>query len=80
MEETMGSAHTPADDIFYDLVSVQYHALKGGQVYEQYKQDAADHEDVRAFFEQVQREDAQRAQRAHELLGQITKESGGRMG
>ena len=36
----MGSAHTPADDIVYDLISIQYHALKAAQVYDKYAQDA----------------------------------------
>ncbi|HLL69329.1 MAG TPA: hypothetical protein VK453_26980 [Micromonosporaceae bacterium] len=76
----MGNSHTPADDLFYDLVSIQYHALKGAQAYEQYKQDAQGHDDVVEFIEQVQREDAARAVRAHELLGQLTKESGGGLG
>jgi hypothetical protein len=76
----MGNAHTPADDVFYDLVSIQYHALKGAQVYEQYKQDAQGHDDVVQFIDQVQRDDAARAVRAHELLGQLTKESGGGLG
>ena len=46
----MGHAHTPADDIFYDLVSIQYHALKGAQVYEQYLRDAEGHQDVQQFL------------------------------
>lgn len=76
----MDNAHTPADDVFYNLVSIQYHALKGAQAYEQYKRDAQGHDDVVSFIEQVQREDAARAVRAHELLGQLTKESGGGLG
>jgi hypothetical protein len=76
----MGNAHTPADDIFYDLVSIQYHALKAAQTYEQYVKDAADHDNVRQFFEQVRQQDAERASRAHELLKQLTRESGGGMG
>lgn len=32
----MSSAHTPADDIVYDLISIQYHALQGGQTYAKY--------------------------------------------
>ena len=68
----MGNAHTPADDLFYDLVSIQYHALKGAQVYEQYKADAEGHPDVQQLIEQVQREDADRAQRAHEFLKDLT--------
>lgn len=27
----MTTKHTPADDIVYDLVSVQYHALQGAE-------------------------------------------------
>jgi hypothetical protein len=49
-------------------------------VYEQYKADAEGHDDVKAFIEQVQQEDARRAERAHELLKALTKESGGGMG
>jgi hypothetical protein len=29
----MAESHTPADNIVYDLVSIQYHALKAGQAY-----------------------------------------------
>lgn len=68
----MGSSHSHADDIVYDLISIQYHALKGGQVYEQYKKDAAEHDDVRQFLEQIQREDIDRAQRALQLVGKLT--------
>jgi hypothetical protein len=75
----MSQADTPVDDIFYDLVSIQYHALKGAYVYERYKADAGEHEDVRAFIEQVQREDADRAIRAHQLLGELTREYHGAM-
>jgi hypothetical protein len=76
----MGFGHTPADDLFYDLVSIQYHALKGAQVYEQYKADAEGHDDVKAFIEQVQQEDSRRAERAHELLKDLTREFKGGMG
>jgi hypothetical protein len=76
----MGTAHTPADDIFYDLVAIQYHALKAAQVYDQYAQDAAEHEDVRDFITQVKQQDVERAQRAHQLLGKLTAEHGGHMG
>ena len=40
----MGSDHTPADDIVYDLVSIQYHALKAAQTYAKYLEDAEGHE------------------------------------
>jgi len=29
----MAESHTPADDVIYDLVSIKYHALKGGQLF-----------------------------------------------
>jgi len=67
----MGRKHGHADNIVYDLVSIQYHALKGAQVYEQYKRDAEEHDDIRQFIEQIQREDIDRAQRAQELLATI---------
>jgi hypothetical protein len=72
-EAIMGESHTPADDIVYDLISIQYHALKGAQVYARYLEDAHGHDDVRQFIEQVQQEDGRRAVRAHELLGKLTK-------
>ncbi|MDQ3432388.1 MAG: hypothetical protein M3467_09250 [Actinomycetota bacterium] len=71
-EITMGTEHTPADDIVYDLVSVQYHALQGVEQHDKYMADAEDHDDVRQFFEQCAEEDARRAVRCHELLGQLT--------
>jgi hypothetical protein len=72
----MASEHTPADDIVYNLVSVQYHALKGAEVYDKFIQDAEGHDDVRQFFEQVKSEDSARALKCHELLGQLTKSGG----
>jgi hypothetical protein len=68
----MAESHSPADDIIYDLVSIQYHALKGGTVYAKYAEDAEGHEDVAAFIEQCRQEDAARARRTHELLGKLT--------
>ena len=72
----MGSAHTPADDLVYDLVSIQYHALKGAQVYDQYLKDAQGHAEAEEFISQVKDEDARRAQRCHELLVELTKGGG----
>jgi len=69
----MGSDHTPADDIVYDLVSIQYHALKAGDTYGKYLQDAEGHDDVQEFIRQCQQEDGRRAVRCQELLGQLTK-------
>jgi hypothetical protein len=72
----MGETQTPADDVVYDLISIQYHALKGAQVYTKYLDDAAADDDVRQFIDQVRQEDSQRAIRAHELIGRLTKTSG----
>jgi hypothetical protein len=69
----MASQHTPADDIVFDLVSVQYHALKAAQAYGRYLEDAEGHEDVAEFIRTCQQQDADRAVRCHELLGQLTK-------
>lgn len=68
----MGTQHTPADDVVFDLVSVQYHALKAAQAYDTYIADAEGHDDVRQFFEQAAQQDAERAQRCHDLLRQLT--------
>jgi hypothetical protein len=65
-----------ASNIVYDLVSIQYHALKGAQVYDQFLNDAKDNDDVRKFIEQVKNEDSKRAQQAHELLAKLTKDGG----
>ena len=72
----MGSDHTPADDIVYDLVSIQYHSLKAAEAYAKYLDDAHDHTDVREFVEQCQSQDADRAVRCHELLVKLTKDGG----
>lgn len=72
----MGSAHTPADDIVYNLVSIQYHALQAAQLYDQYASDAEGHDDVRQFIRECQEQDAQRAIRCHELLRDLTKDQG----
>ena len=72
----MASGHSPADDIVFNLVSIQYHALKATEAYDKYVQDAHDHADVKQFIEECARQDAQRAVRCHELLGQLTADSG----
>jgi hypothetical protein len=68
----MGSTHTPADDVVYDLVSIQYHALKAAQTHDKYAEDAHEHQDVKEFIQQCARQDAERAQRCHELLRELT--------
>ncbi len=72
----MASEHSPADDVVYNLVSVQYHALQALQSYDSYVQDAEGHDDIRAFFEQCAQQDSERAKKCHELLGQLTASGG----
>jgi len=75
----MASEHTIADDIVYDLISIQYHALKGAQLYDEFLGDAehsAEHEDVAQFFRRCKSEDEQRALEAHEFLGKLTRAHG----
>lgn len=68
--------HSPADDLVYDLVSIQYHALQAATSYEQYLKDAQGHDDVIAFVQQCQEQDAERARTCHDLLGKLTKSGG----
>jgi hypothetical protein len=59
---------SPASNVVYDLISIQYHALKGSQVYDKYLDDARGKDEIVKFIQQVKEEDARRAVRAHELL------------
>lgn len=72
----MATQHSPADDIVFNLVSVQYHALKASKAYDSYVQDAEGHDDVQSFFRQCAQQDAERAIKCHELLGQLTGDGG----
>jgi hypothetical protein len=51
----MATHHSPADDIVYDLVSVQYHALKATKAYDSYVQDAEGHDDRPVVLPAVRR-------------------------
>jgi rubrerythrin len=66
----MATGETGFSDVMFDLVSVQYHALKAGHDYGQYVRDArnAGYDDVVSFLEQVMKEDSARAARCHELM------------
>jgi hypothetical protein len=64
-------------NLFYDLVSIQYHALKGQEVYSKFIQDAKGQQDVVQFFEEVRRQDIQRAEQCHQLLQRIGGATGG---
>ncbi len=69
----MATGETGFDEVTFDLISVQYHALKGGHDYGQYVRDAqnAGKEEIAAFFEQVMSEDSRRAQQCHDFLVQL---------
>ena len=70
----MATGETGFEDVTYDLISVQYHALKAGHDYGQYVRDAenAGLNDIAQFFRDTMKEDSARAGRAHELLKNIT--------
>ena len=74
----MASTHTVADNIVYDLISIQYHALKGAEVYDRYLEDAhsSEHEEITQFIQECKSQDEERAQRCHELLKELTADSG----
>lgn len=68
---------TSVSNAYYDLVSVLYHALEASQTYATYIQDAqaSGNQDLVQFFQQVQQEDNNRAQRAQQLLHQLSHQS-----
>jgi rubrerythrin len=70
----MATGETGFEDVFYDLVSVQYHSLKAGHDYGQYVRDAenAGLNDIAGFFKEVMEQDSQRARRCHEFLKNLT--------
>jgi rubrerythrin len=70
----MATGETGFDDVTFDLISVQYHALKAGHDYGQYVRDArnAEREDIAQFFEQVMSEDSARAAKCHEFLRDLS--------
>jgi rubrerythrin len=76
----MATGETGFDDVSYDLISVQYHALKAGHDYGQYVRDAenAKRSDIADFFRKVMEEDSARAKQCHEFLKELsgTSESG----
>ncbi len=61
-------AETGAKDKHYNLTSVLYHALQGGEIYHQYFSDAEGDDELVQFFTDVQEEERNRAQRAKGLL------------
>ncbi|KDN18694.1 hypothetical protein [Amycolatopsis rifamycinica] len=73
----MATGETGFDDVTFDLVSVQYHALKAGHDYGQYVRDAdnAGRQDIADFFRKVMEEDSARAKQCHEFLKQLSGSS-----
>ena len=68
----------PSQNLQYDLISTLYHACKSNTAIEQYIQDAqqAGNNEAAQFFQIVAQQDQQRAQRAQELLNQLSSTSG----
>lgn len=62
------------DNLVYDLVSIQYHALQAVESYSKYLDDAeAEDSEATAFIEGCLEQDLERARRCHELLGRLTE-------
>ncbi|HEX2026538.1 MAG TPA: hypothetical protein VHF25_00910 [Nitriliruptorales bacterium] len=61
---------TGTRDEHYDLISVAYHAMHGAWNYDRYIRDAEENGDdeLADFFRQIKEEDAQRGERAKQLL------------
>jgi rubrerythrin len=70
----MATGETGFDDVTYDLISVQYHALKAGHDYGQYVRDAenAGQQDIAEFFRKVMKEDSERAKQCHEFIKRMS--------
>jgi hypothetical protein len=70
----MPTTHDVTDNIVYDIVSIQYHALQAVDSYNRYLDDAhrEQHSEVTEFIEQCKQQDLDRARRCHELLGDLT--------
>lgn len=66
----MATGETGFSDVVFDLVSVQYHALKGGYDYARYVRDAeiAGETEIAEFFRKVMAEDTERAEQCHRHL------------
>jgi hypothetical protein len=73
----MSSNHEISEDIVFDLVSIQYHALQGSHLYQRFLEDAkqAEHPEVEGFIREVQEADRRRAVRCHELLVELTADT-----
>ncbi len=65
-----GGDKTGTKDEHYNLVSVLYHALEGGELYDKYISDAeqAGDDELVQFFREVQEQERERSDRAKGLL------------
>jgi len=61
--------------MIFDLISIQYHALKEAQTADRYISDTHGHDDVKQLFEEVAEQNRQRALKCHELLGKYASPS-----
>lgn len=77
MPTIMSSDHAITEDVVFDLISIQYHALQGSHLYERFLDDArkAEHPEVVDFFEECRQADERRANRCHELLKDLTADT-----
>jgi rubrerythrin len=73
----MATGETGFDDVTFDLISLQYHALKAGHDYGQYVRDAdnAGRADIADFFRKVMDEDSARARQCHEFIKELSGSS-----
>jgi hypothetical protein len=73
----MSNDHAITEDVVFDLVSIQYHALQGQHLYRRFLDDTSSghHPEVEEFIGECQKEDARRANRCHELLKDLTSET-----
>lgn len=73
----MSQDHAITEDVVFDLISIQYHALQGGHLYKRFLGDVHtdDHPEVKEFISACQEEDVRRANRCHELLSELTSKT-----
>ena len=78
--EAGSEVETGTLDVHYNLVSVLYHALQGAALYAEYAEDAEAEGDseLAEFFQDIQEEDHDRAERAKDyLLTRLSSSMGG---
>jgi hypothetical protein len=73
--DDIATDETGFEDIAYDLVSVQYHALKAGHDYGQYVRDAenAGKKDLADFFRSVMEQNSKMAAQCHGYLAELSR-------